>query len=82
LGGVPATRSWEGSAAVLVASWLAALVALVGLGVSIPTALGVAAAVAVGSTAVEALSPHGTDNLTVQLAASVLALWLVGSQAF
>ena len=82
LGGVPATRSWEGSAAVLVASWLAATAALAGLGAPLPTAAGLAAVVAVGSTAVEALSPHGTDNLTVQFVASLLALWLVGAPGF
>lgn len=82
LGGVAATRTWEGSAAVLVASWLAAWVAFTALGVAGPAALGVAAAVAVGSTAVEALSPHGTDNLTVQFGASLIALWLVGPPPF
>lgn len=81
LAGVAATRSWEGSAAVLVASWLAAWAALAGLGVPFQTSLWVSGAVAVASAVVEALSPHGTDNLTVQFAASLLALWLIGSQA-
>jgi dolichol kinase len=38
----------------------------------------VGAAVSVVATAVEAVSPHGTDNLTVQVVASILALWLTG----
>jgi len=78
LGGVPATRSWEGSAAVFAASWLASMVALTTLGVSWGVGLGVGAVVSVVATAVEAVSPHGTDNLTVQVVASLLALWLTG----
>jgi phytol kinase len=81
LGGVPATRSWEGSAAVLAASWVAASGALAALGASWEVALAVGGAVAAAAAVVEALSPHGTDNLTVQVAASVLALWLTGSAA-
>lgn len=79
LAGVPATRTWEGSAAVLVTSWLAAGAMLLALGLPVDTAVGAAAGVAVGSAVVEALSPHGTDNLTVQFVASLLALWLSGS---
>lgn len=78
LRGVAAKRTWEGSAAVLVAGWAAALVVLLGLGVSAGTALPTAAAAAAAGAAVEALSPHGTDNLTVQLAASAVALALAG----
>jgi phytol kinase len=75
---VGALRTWEGSAAVFAAGTAAALVALVALGVSFGTALLVAPAVAAAATGVEALSHHGTDNLTVQLAASLTALALVG----
>lgn len=76
--GVPARRTGEGSAAVFAAGAAAALVALVGLGVPSGTALLVAPAVAAVATAVEAVSHHGTDNLTVQLAASLVALALAG----
>lgn len=76
LAGVPAQRSWEGSGAVLVASWLAATVALGALGAQ--HLLLVALACAVVGTVVEALSHHGLDNLTIQVAASLTALWLLG----
>jgi phytol kinase len=78
LGGVSARRTGEGSAAVFAAGAAAAWVALVGLGVPTGTALLVAPAVAAAATAVEAVSHHGTDNLTVQLAASLVALALAG----
>jgi phytol kinase len=76
LAGVEARRSWEGSGAVLVASWAAAAVALGSLGAG--HVMWSALACAVVSAAVEALSHHGMDNLTIQLAASLTALWLGG----
>jgi len=75
IGGLEATRSLEGSAAVLMASAAACAVALGGLGAAAPPLL--IACVAVGSTLVEAASPHGTDNLTVPLAATGLAMLLM-----
>ncbi len=78
LGGVPARRSWEGTAAVLVVSTLAALLALVAIGLRPWAAAHVAVAVGVVAATVEAVSHHGTDNLTVQLAASLVALALAG----
>jgi phytol kinase len=82
LGGVPATRSWEGSAAVFAASWVAGGLALALLGMAPGLAVGLGAGVAAAAAVVEALSPHGTDNLTVQLAASVLAFWLARAVGF
>lgn len=78
LAGVAAHRTWEGSAAVLVVSAGAAAVAMAGLGVA--TGALVAPALLVGAVAalVEGVSSHGTDNLTVQLAASLTALLLLG----
>lgn len=77
LAGVPATRSLEGSAAVFVASSLAALIALA----ASPQAPGSMQliALAVGATAavVESFSTHGLDNLTVQVAAAAMAAFLV-----
>jgi len=77
-GGVSARRTGEGSAAVFAAGAAAAFIALIGLGVSAGAALLVAPAVAAVAAAVEAVSHHGTDNLTVQLAASLVALALAG----
>ena len=77
-GGVSARRTGEGSAAVFAAGAAAAFVALLGLGVPAGSALLVAPAVAAVAAAVEAVSHHGTDNLTVQVAASLVALALAG----
>jgi phytol kinase len=77
LAGVPARRTWEGSAAVFGASVVAAALALWGLGEPVPVALPAALAAAAAATVVEAVSHHGTDNLTVQIAASLVAAALV-----
>ncbi|HSJ26407.1 MAG TPA: hypothetical protein VK929_17130 [Longimicrobiales bacterium] len=77
LAGVPATRSLEGSAAVLLAAVVAALVALLASGVALHVAAGVAVAVGVATAAVEAVSNHGLDNLTIQLAAAGTAALLL-----
>jgi phytol kinase len=76
LAGVPATRSVEGSAAVFVTSFAASAltVAMMGQG---PRALLVGLACGAVATVVEAFSSHGTDNLTVQVAASAVAWWLL-----
>ncbi|HEU4323787.1 MAG TPA: phosphatidate cytidylyltransferase [Roseiflexaceae bacterium] len=79
-------RSWEGSAVMLLASalvitlslWLlpgsafAPLAPPVGLGRALPGGLAAAAA----ATLAEAISPHGTDNLSVPLVATGVALAL------
>jgi phytol kinase len=77
LGGVPATRSLEGSAAVLIAGALVAVLGLLASGVAPATALGVGLACAVVATVVEAFSNHGLDNLTIQLAAAGTAFLLL-----
>jgi phytol kinase len=77
LGGVPAERSLEGSAAVLVAAWVAAVVALWSLDVQ-QSLLVVALVSAVAGTVAEAVSNHGLDNLTVQVVASLVARLLLG----
>jgi len=77
LGGVPAIRTLEGSAGVFTASWVAAAVGLWSLGAG-PSGIGVALACALVGTAVEAVSHHGTDNLTIQVAVSLTAAWLSG----
>jgi phytol kinase len=79
LSSVPATRSLEGSAAVFLMSAAALLVAA---GVSAEITLGHFAvgkvlAIAAAGALVEAVSPHGWDNLTMQIVPSALAwAWL------
>lgn len=77
LAGVPAERTLEGSAGVFLVASVGSTLALWSLGFGGATlAVGVACgAVAAG---VEAVSHHGLDNLTVQVAASLVALWLLG----
>jgi phytol kinase len=78
LAGVAATRSLEGSAAVLVASVAAAAVALLVSGVPALQSAAVAVAVGVTAAAVEAISNHGLDNLTLQLAGAGVAYAILG----
>lgn len=73
--GIAATRSLEGSAAVFLVGSIAAFAALFSmdfgeLGWSFPLTAAISLLVGIISAAVEAFSPHGMDNLTVQLAAS------------
>jgi len=77
LGGVRAMRSLEGSAAVLAAGALAAFAGLLARGVDPMAAAGVGAACGVAGALVEAFSTHGTDNLTVQVAAAGVAFLLL-----
>jgi phytol kinase len=76
LAGIVSHRSLEGSAAVLVASSVAAAAALALLGLRGGELALCAAAVAATAAAVEAASPHGLDNLTIQLVASGVAFAL------
>lgn len=78
IGGVPATRSLEGSAAVLLASWAGAAIGLAAAGASAGTAAGGGLAVAAVAAAVETFTPHGLDNLTVLVAAAATARLLLG----
>ena len=76
-GGVPATRSLEGSAAVLIAGSLAAIAGLLLRGVPVAAACGIGFACGLAGALVEAFSTHGMDNLTVQLAAAGAAFFLL-----
>lgn len=78
LAGVSARRTWEGTAAVFAVGAVAALTGLLGLGVPPDEAVRAALAVSAASSAAEAVSHHGTDNLTVQIVASVAARALAG----
>lgn len=76
LGGVPATRTLEGSAAVFVAC-LVALAAAVAICPELrfagPTTALMLVGIAGASALIEAVSPHGWDNATLQILPSLLA---------
>jgi len=76
--GVVAYRSWEGSLAVfavsLAAVAVASLLVLGTLGAWLPLV-----AIALVAALVEALSPHGWDNLTMQVVPAGLAAALLGA---
>lgn len=76
LGGVPATRSLEGSAGVFLVGSFAAVLGLVIAGVGMGAALVIGCGAGLAGALVEAFSNHGTDNLTVQLAGAGAA-WLI-----
>lgn len=76
IGGVSASRSIEGSAAVLVASAAACTIVLIAAGVGTSAAIGAGVVVGVVTTIVEAVSHHGLDNLTIQIAAAGAAALL------
>jgi phytol kinase len=78
LAGVQAVRSLEGSAAVFVASAAAAAVAMVASGIGAQAAIAASLAIGGVAAAVEAISNHGLDNLTLQLAAAGTAYLLLG----
>ncbi len=77
--GVVSDRSFEGSAAVLLAVFAGTLCVFAFANLDLPTTIGwgslaaIALAVAFASTVVEAVSHHGLDNLTMQIAATATA---------
>jgi phytol kinase len=77
LAGVPVERSWEGSLAVFSAGTAAAAIALAAGGEPWSAAVAVGAACGSVCALVEAVSHHGLDNLTVQLAAAGVATVLL-----
>lgn len=78
LAGVPATRSLEGSAAVMLVSMAAAFLALVLGGFVTFTALKIAIVCGIAGASVEAVSNHGLDNFTIQVATSATAFFFLG----
>jgi phytol kinase len=78
MGGVPATRSLEGSAAVFGAGAAATLAALLLSGMPAQPALAIAVGAGAAGALVEAVSTHGLDNFTVQVAASAAAQFIAG----
>lgn len=77
MAGVSATRSLEGSAAVFFVSAFVAFLGLQAQGLSAANALLYAFIIAAMATGTEAVSTHGLDNLTIQLAAAGTAYWLL-----
>jgi phytol kinase len=76
--GVRSVRTLEGSAAVAAVAWFAGGLALAfAFGAAPARALAGGLAIALATAAVEAISPHGLDNLTTILAASLTAHWLI-----
>ena len=75
--GAPCTRSLEGSAAVGLAAFLAAALTLAfAFHTPLPAAAAHGALIALATVAIEAASPHGSDNFTTMVAAALLAHWL------
>ncbi len=75
--GVQCTRSIEGSSAVFVASFAAAALGLyLGIEAELVASLSAAFIIAIATTFLEGFSPHGMDNFTTMLGASVIS-WLV-----
>jgi phytol kinase len=79
MGGVPATRSLEGSAAVFGAGAAATLIALLLSGVAPASATAIALGAGAAGALVEAVSTHGLDNFTVQVVASAAAQFIARS---
>lgn len=77
LAGVSATRSLEGSAAVFVVGTFVAIAGLLAMGFPASRALPIGLACGSGGMLVEAISSHGLDNLTIQVAASGIAYALL-----
>jgi phytol kinase len=78
LAGVKASRSLEGSAAVLAVGSLVAFLGLLALGAAPSDAIKIGLTCGLGGMLVEAFSSHGLDNLTIQVAASGIAFALWG----
>jgi len=77
LAGVRAHRTLEGSVAVCLGGAVAASAGLMATGLSVPTAVVGGVACGLGGALVEAVSNHGLDNLTIQVAASAMAFVLL-----
>ncbi len=79
LKGVHSYRSFEGSLAVFIASFIAVLIGAIAMQLPIePILILRLAGLALMVTFVEAISPHGWDNLTTQIVGAGFALWLLG----
>jgi phytol kinase len=77
LAGVRAQRSIEGSFAVFLTGSIAAVLGLMAAGFATDTALWGGLACGAAGAVVEAVSTHGLDNFTTQVAAAATAAWLL-----
>lgn len=77
LSGVPAERTLEGSTAVFVVGSFAAVMGLLAMGEPVAHALWLGVLCGVAGAVVEAISNHGLDNLTTQIAAAAVAYFLI-----
>lgn len=77
LAGVKAQRSFEGSAAVFATGSIAAILGLMAAGLIAPSAIVVGVACGAAGAVVEAISTHGLDNLTTQIAGAAVATLLL-----
>jgi len=77
LSGVPAERTLEGSTAVFVVGSIAAIIGMMTIGEPFTRALWIGAACGFAGAVVEAISNHGLDNLTTQIAAAAVAYFLI-----
>ncbi len=75
--GVAATRTLEGSTAVALVSFLVCIPAMLSFGLALSTVLFYALITAIAAMLVEAVSSHGTDNFTVQVATAALTYYLL-----
>jgi phytol kinase len=74
--GVPSTRSIEGSVAVFLAGTAATAIALALMGFAPAQIALIAGGAGLAGALIEAVSTHGLDNFTVQVAAAAAAAWL------
>lgn len=79
IAGIAAERSLEGSASVFVATAAACGIVLVASGFETGAVIAGALAIGAATTAVEAVSHHGLDNLTIQVAAAAAAAIVLGA---
>jgi phytol kinase len=77
LAGVRAQRSVEGSFAVFLVGSIAAIIGLLATGLATDTAIWGGLACGAAGALVEAVSTHGLDNFTTQVAAAATAAWLL-----
>ncbi|MGA1284490.1 MAG: diacylglycerol/polyprenol kinase family protein [Prochlorothrix sp.] len=70
-------KSWEGSGAMLLVSWLVGVLVLGSLGLGWGLTVEIAFAIALGATALESMSKLGIDNLTVPVGSAALGLLLL-----
>lgn len=70
-------KSWEGSAAMLLVSWLVGVLVLSSLGLGLGLTGAIALCIALAATALESVSKLGIDNLTVPVGSAALGLALL-----